>query len=147
MFDWASFCSHRSWMLLTCRVRLGTGSGWEKEPSLAQGSLSSNRRMSPVLRSSQLTVNHGSSDQMAHPRKGGFCLWLPESGSGRPTLPLDASSPDDDIDIALGRPHLLGALSLGSLRFKCRRDPSPWEMFDTPRGSQANGTVVLKSTE
>lgn len=30
--------SHRSWMLLTCRVRLGTGSGWEKEPSLAQGS-------------------------------------------------------------------------------------------------------------
>ena len=25
-------------MLLTCRARLGTGSGWEKEPSLAQGS-------------------------------------------------------------------------------------------------------------
>ena len=38
MFSREPFCSHRSWMLLTCRARLGTCSGWEKEPSLAQGS-------------------------------------------------------------------------------------------------------------
>lgn len=98
-------------MLLTCRVRLGTGSGWEKETIPGPRQLSSNRRMSPESSEApQLTVNHGSSDQMApDPRKEAASVCGCLSLKWRPTLPLDASQSDDDIDIAvLGRPHLLG---------------------------------------